>query len=467
VNVLHEQVSIQSLAAFRMAFGLLMAFDVWRFFRADRIYRYYVQPEFLFSYHGFGWILPLPEPYIYYAWALVGVLALMVAAGFFYRFAIIAFTLLFSYFFLLDKAQYLNHFYMALLYSGLLCLLPANRAYSVDAKLFPRLRSKTVPRWSIWALRTQTEIILLYAGLVKITEDWLKSEPLGMWLRARAVDFPFGELFYNDSLVALGAWGTIALHLFGAPLLLFKRTRLPIFLVYCVFHVANSMFFNIGIFPWLAIGASTMFLAPNWPTQLEHWLGRFERLPEPAKKAGSLAVMPRSRGSAALIGVLGLWMALQALIPLRSALYPSEVRWAGEGHRFSWRMRMYHREARGTLEVVDARGGARWRADPAQFLTMRQARTMSTRPDMILQFAHYLEREWARRGYPEVRVYADVEMSLNGRPYQTLIRPDVDLAREEWSPFRSSADFVTDLTTPFRPWREREPTSGLGEEPGG
>lgn len=458
VGFLHESVSVQSLAALRMAFGLIMAYDVWRFFLADHIHHYYVEPEFLFSYYGFSWIKPLSEPYIYYAWALVGVLAFLVALGLFYRVAIVGFTLLFSYFFLLDKAQYLNHFYMVILYAGLLCLLPANRAYSLDAVLFPRRRSEMVPRWSVWALRTQMEIILIYAGLVKVTEDWLKSEPLGMWLRRQAEDLPFGDIFYYDWVIALGAYGAIALHLLGAPLLLFKQTRLPVFVVYCVFHISNGFFFNIGVFPVLAIAVTTIFFAPNWPQLFARWLlSRFEALPALPEITFAPA-MPRTWASGALVGVLAAWMVLQVLIPLRFALYPSEVRWAGDGHRFAWRMRLYDRKGRGYFEVVDARNGERWVVEPTEFLTEQQASKMLTRPDMILQFAHYLKSVWAGRGQDNVRVHANVEMSLNGRPYQALVKADVNLADQPWRPWRS-ADYVTELTTDFTPWRERDQAS--------
>ena len=271
VVYLHKRVSAQSLAAFRIAFGLIVAYDVYRFFKYDRIYRYYVEPEFWFTYYGFAWIKPFPEPYIYYAWFAVGVLAVLVAVGLFYRVAIVGFTLLFSYFFLLDKSEYLNHFYMVILFAGLLCLLPANRAYSLDARLFPRRRSATVPRWSVWALRTQMEIILIYAGLVKITEDWLKLEPLGTWLRASADSVYFGELLYYDWVIALGAYGTIVLHLARRAVAAVQRTRLPTFIVYCFFHSANAFFFNIGIFPWLTIAATTIFFEPDWPRRFLNW----------------------------------------------------------------------------------------------------------------------------------------------------------------------------------------------------
>jgi hypothetical protein len=317
LTYLHEPVSVQSIAVLRMAFGLTLVWDVWRFFYYDRIYRYYVQPDFFFTYYGFGWVKPLPEPYIHYAWLMVGVFALMVALGLLYRIAIVGFTLLFTYFFLLDKAQYLNHFYLVILFASLLCLLPANRAYSLDALIFRNRRSETAPRWGVWALRTQVEIVLIYAGLVKITEDWLKLEPLGMWLRESADEIPLGWFLYYDWAIAIGAYGTIALHLIGAPLLLFRRTRLPTFIVYCVFHMSNAFFFNIGIFPWLTIAATTIFFDPNWPQQFSRWLlGRFEAAP-PAPPPVRLPPIPRTFATRALIGVLVLWMALQVLIPLR------------------------------------------------------------------------------------------------------------------------------------------------------
>jgi hypothetical protein len=462
---LHEPVSVQSLAVLRMAFGLIMAYDVWRFFLHDRISRYYVEPDFFFTYYGFSWVKPLPEPYIYYAWLLAGVFAVLVALGLFYRAAIIGFTILFAYFFLLDKAQYLNHFYMVILFAGLLCLLPAHRAYSLDAILFPSWRAETVPRWSVWALRTQAEIILVYAGLVKITEDWLKLEPLGMWLRDHADNIPLGEFFYQDWVIATGAYGTIALHLAGAPLLLSKRTRLPVFIVYCCFHISNSFFFNIGIFPWLTIAVSTIFFDPNWPQQLARWLlGRFEALPPPPEHLPA-ATFTRSWATGALVSILLAWMVLQVLIPMRFLLYPGEVRWAGEGHRFAWRMRMYERDGRGHFEVLDARSGERWEVAPIDYLTERQASSMLTRPDMILQFAHYLEDIWREEGREDVAVYAHVDMSLNGREYQPLIKPDIDLTTRITSPLQA-ADYVTSLTTPFTPWAQRQHASYDGPDEG-
>lgn len=58
----------------------------------------------------------------------------------------------FTYVFLLDRAQYLNHFYLICLSSFLMIWLPAHRACSLDALLQPGLRRSFIPRWAISAL---------------------------------------------------------------------------------------------------------------------------------------------------------------------------------------------------------------------------------------------------------------------------------------------------------------------------
>ena len=54
---------------------------------------------------------------------------------------------------------------------------------------------------------------------------------------------------------------------------------------------------------------------------------------------------------------------------------------------------------------------------------------MSRIPDMILQLAHHIAELERSRGHPngEIRVLAF--STLNGRPSQQLIDPEVDLAR--------------------------------------
>jgi hypothetical protein len=88
---------------------------------------------------------------------------------------------------------------------------------------------------------------------------------MGMWL-SRRDDMPLvGELFNQDWVVALAAYGSIALHIVGAPLLLVRRARGWVMAIYFAFHLANHFLFRIGIFPWVAMAGTLLFLEPDWP----------------------------------------------------------------------------------------------------------------------------------------------------------------------------------------------------------
>lgn len=269
---LFEPIDGSSLAAFRVMFGFIMLVEVWRFWTHGWIERYYIHSNFMFKYYGFGWVEPWAGDGMYWHFALLAVLAVMIMVGLLYRLATIVFFFAFSYVFLLEQARYLNHFYLVILIAFLLMLVPAHRKCSVDALLWPKLRSDWVPNWSLWLLRAQVEVLLIFAGLVKINADWLRLEPLGMWL-SRLDDWPIlGPLMNADWVVASAAYGVILLHVIGAPLLLLKRTRIPVMILYFGFHLANHAMFQIGIFPWLTMAATLVFLDPGWPQQLLRWL---------------------------------------------------------------------------------------------------------------------------------------------------------------------------------------------------
>ena len=133
VRRLFTPVDILPLVYFRVVFGMLMAWEVWRYFAYDRIQRYYIEPKFFFSYYGFEWVRPWPGEWMYMHFYALGVLAACILLGICYRLVAALFFLGFTYVFLLDQAQYLNHFYLISLLSLLLVFVPAHRALSLDA----------------------------------------------------------------------------------------------------------------------------------------------------------------------------------------------------------------------------------------------------------------------------------------------------------------------------------------------
>ena len=138
----------------------------------------------------------------------------------------------------------------------------------------------------------------------------------------------------------------------------------------------------------------------------------------------------RGRGERLVLGVLAVYVAVQLLVPLRHLLYPGDVAWTEEGHRFSWRMRLREKEQVVELLVTAPSTGLNRRLDPRQFVTAWQYDGMAGRPDMLLQLAHHVAERARQQGHPAVEVRVRALTSLNGRPAQDQIDPTVDLAQQ-------------------------------------
>jgi hypothetical protein len=419
-------VDIASLACFRVAFGAVMFWEVCRYFGHGWIATYYIDPGFHFTYYGFGWVRPWPGDGMYLHFAALGVAALGIAAGLRYRLCAAAFFLGFTYVFLLDQVRYLNHFYLISLVALLLVFTPVHRAASLDAWRRPHLRSDTVPAWALWILRAQVGIPYFYGGIAKLNGDWLRGEPIRSWLAGRP-DFPLiGRFFGEEWMVYTFAYGGLLLDLLVVPALMWRRTRPIAFAAALSFHGTNAVLFRIGVFPWMMMAATTIFFAPDWPRRLASWIrgGALAAAGRPALAGAP----PGPRARRLTLAGLAAWVAVQALVPLRHLLYPGNVSWTEEGHRFAWHMKLRDKEARATFTVTDPASGRTRTVRPSTYLTRLQARRMAAHPDMILQLAHHISREERRAGRPGVEVRADALASLNGREPQPLVYPDVDLA---------------------------------------
>ncbi len=433
-------VDVASLAVFRVLFGAIMLWEVVRYAAYGWIGNFSARP-FQFKYFGFEWIEPWPGDGLYWHFGALGLLAFMIMIGVFYQVAMILFFIAFTYVFLLDQANYLNHLYLVCLVAGLMCVLPAHRAFSVDARLWPQTRSDTVPAWAIWALRVQFEIMLVFAGLVKLNPDWLQLQPLELWLSAKT-DLPvLGFLYGQRWVIAVATYGTIAIHIFGAPMLFWRRARIYVFAVYLCFHLANHFTFSIGIFPWFTIAGTLMFFEPDWPRRLidqyerwrragiRPWIERADMLAE-GRFHRREREMPAS-ARAVVIGFFGLWFAIQMFLPVRHFLYPGNVNWTEEGYRFAWRMMLRNKPASAIFFVTDPRTGQVWQVNPKAYLYPKQLRKMPMQPDMILQFAHYLAAQWEEKyDVPNAEVRVTVTAALNGRTPAMLVEPTRDLAKE-------------------------------------
>ncbi len=434
---------IAPLVTFRVVFGAIMLFSILRFTLNGWIYSQYIQPRFYFTF--FDGIQPLGEQGMYIVFLLMGLAAAGIMAGAFYRWSTLIFFLTFTYTELLDKTNYLNHYYFVSIISFLLIWLPAHRAISVDAWRHPKLRRLTVPAWSIDILRLQLGLVYLYAGMAKLNPDWLfRAMPLKTWLPSKAGLPLIGWLFDHRWVAYFFSWFGAFYDLSIPFWLRWKRTRLIAYMTVIAFHVLTALLFQIGMFPWIMIGCTLIFFSENFHIRL--WervyhkirIPRFPALPPfPAQTnareqwavSSQPTAMPRW-----IPALLALHLFIQILLPWRFLLYPGDLFWTEQGYRFSWRVMLMEKAGYVTFLVKEPGYPGTMEISPSDYLTPVQEKMMSTQPDMILQFAHYLKAQMKVQGLSQPEIYARSFVSLNGRSSRPFIDERVNLAAisESW-----------------------------------
>ena len=71
-EALRRPLDAASLGAFRVLFGALLLVAVGRFFAHGWIDEYFHTPTHFFTYHGLGWVTPLPRPFMHVLFAGLG-----------------------------------------------------------------------------------------------------------------------------------------------------------------------------------------------------------------------------------------------------------------------------------------------------------------------------------------------------------------------------------------------------------
>ena len=145
----NEQISIAPLVVFRLLFGLLTLFGTIRFLSKGWVDEMYIQPHLYFGFYGFEWVKTLPGDWMYLPFILMILGSLGIIFGFFYRWAAVLYFLSFTYVELLDKTNYLNHYYFVSLVAFLMIWLPANKNFSLDVAWRKKKSFVSIPKFNI------------------------------------------------------------------------------------------------------------------------------------------------------------------------------------------------------------------------------------------------------------------------------------------------------------------------------
>jgi len=442
-QLLFRPIDIAPLVYFRIILGAVMLWEIIRYFKGGKVYRYYIQPEIYFKYFGFEWTPgPLPGNLMYLFFFTMGVLYIFMILGLWYRMTSVLLFLGFFYWFYLDMTTYLNHFYLVLLINFEMIFIPAHLNASLDVLRKPELRVAKVPAWTRWLLTLTISIPYFFGAIAKINSDWLQGEPMRIWLRNK-VDYPImGLLFEQWWATYFFSWNGLLYDLIIVPLLLWKRTRVFAIISTIFFHLMNDRLFTIGIFPWFMMFAMPLYFEPEWARVALKFEWIFRR---PITTDKVLSDAPAHRPFIKWMFVL--YFAVHCIVPFRHHLYPGITNWTEEGYFYSWLMML--RDKNGYIEytVTFEDTGKVIEIDNEEFLSKLQAKRIKERPEMAVQFAHHLCKHYGAMGKGPVRVNVEDVISLNGRKKQYIIDPEFDLCMAKIR--LGTSDWLVPLTMPL------------------
>lgn len=431
-------VSIFPLIVFRISFGLILFISTLRFILKGWVTDLYIKPTYFFTYYGFDWINPVSNNFIYIAFFLLLVCSLMITFGLFYRYSSLLFFILFTYIELIDKTNYLNHYYFISLISFLMIFLPANRFFSVDNIIGICNERTIVKAWQINIIKLQVGIVYLFAGIAKLNYHWLiEAQPLINWLKHQS-DFPIiGNLFLYDNTAYLFSWAGAIFDLVIFFVLANKKYRIYGYVIVVVFHILTSIMFPIGVFPLVMIVATLIFFSDQFHQNVLSFLG---------KKNTSISIKNKednqeNKVDKLIKAVLVSFFILQLLIPFRYLLYPGKLFWTEQGYRFSWRVMLIEKAGYAQFYIHEPKMKRKMLIETRNFLTPQQEKMMSTQPDMILQFAHYISSEFKDSTILETngeiiklgnkpKITAEVKVSLFNKGSKDFINQNTNLSIE-------------------------------------
>ena len=422
---LFKHIDNSALIIFRVFFGMLITLEAFGAILTGWVRQTLIEPKFTFSFIGLDWLQPLPGDWMYLYFCVMGIFGIGVMLGYKYRVSIIGFTLLWAGVYFMQKSSYNNHYYLLVLLNVFMCLLPANRYFSLDVKHEPLLKRESMPQWCSLIIIVQMAIVYTYASIAKLYPDWLDTTVMEILMRGKKHYYIIGDILQEKWLHYILAYGGILFDLLIIPLLLWRPTRKWAFISAIFFHLFNSIVFQIGIFPYMSLALCVFF----FPTKT------IQKLFLKSKPFYDKSEIVIPKYKPALVTLFGFYFLIQLALPLRHWFIKDDVLWTEEAHRLSWRMMLRSKSGIAHYAVVDKSTNEKTIIKLDDYLTKKQKALASSRPDIIWQFSQRLKDEFNSQG-KEVSVHVDCRISVNRRPLQQLISPEIDIAEVKWNAFK-------------------------------
>lgn len=419
---LFRPVDNSALLLFRILFGAIVAADCIQYILTGSLRKYYIAPQYSFPHIAMEWLQPLPGYGMYFYFAAMAGLGVLVMAGYRYRQSLLLLTMLWGGAYFMQKTYYVNHHYLMFLVCIIMLWLPANAGASVDSRLNPALRQNTMPAWYSHIMVLQIGIVYFFAALAKLYPGWLDGTFMGILMSY--VKHPWAEsVFSSRSLLVFMSYGGLIYDLVIVGLLLYRPTRDFALLLSLFFHLFNWLTLKVGVFPFLSLAFIPFFYPPE---TIRKYFFR------PVQAAA--ADMAKNPGKRLLAWFFIPYFLLQFALPVRHYFIKGDVLWTEEGSRMAWRMMLRKKTGTAKFIVQDKARGDTFEYDVTKLLTKSQIYHMASKPDMVWQTAQLIKREYALKAI-HAAVYVDCKASINGGPERRIIDQKADLSAAEWDHF--------------------------------
>ena len=395
------------LAVVRMLVALSVIIEMLDVWFNDGVAELLVEPQVHFKYALFEWIGPpqglMPAVFV---WSLA-IMAGMVLVGWRTRWTASLMAVGYSYWFLIDAANYSDHGYLVCLLSVLVAWLPTNRWASIDAYM-QREQRTLVPGWTVELVRTQVALVYVFFAMCLLNSDWLSGAPLIAWVETESENGAVSPLAGHSSLVLWLARLIPVLYLAAAPCLWWQRTRGVALVAMAVFQVWDQFAFHLSPSPLLLTGLNLVFCETaswrSWGLALSTRLSRWSVLnvvwkwlcklgwmvdacvnwfddtpivgeaksptrafvnPVPVKKVELFPASARWAVTA--------WLVWQCFLPLRYVTLEANPDWTDLATTFAWRGQHRDKQCELKMSVIQPSQELRWPLEPTDEFPVPQA----------------------------------------------------------------------------------------------
>ena len=228
------------------------------------------------------------------------------------------------------------------------------------------------------------------------------------------------------------SWTGIIIDFAAAALIFSRKLNKFILPFLTVFHILNHLTLNIGVFPFLMIGAYVLFFSPEFLARLRKKLFK-------GKESAREYSAKKLQRQILLYGFYVFFL-LQLVIPTRAFFFPKPIEWYGNGWHFSWRMMLVDRTAALKYKIYFPDNGQAGYLDMQNYMCDWQFKILTKSPLQVLKFAHYVRDQALANGAQQPpEIYAYYWRQYNGRPFQQACDSTLNLSSVPYNALSSKS----------------------------